>query len=448
MSQPISDPAVRRGHVVIPSHHVRPAGTIGAKRVERVAIGLAERGWRVTVITPRAEFASPRDDSLGSELPGVEVRRVGTFAPRAWAKRSPGVAAGRASSAAAKDDKAPADPRSRATVRLRRLARQVAGPVGRALDTWLEVPDAYSGWAPAVLTALDARPDLVVSSVPWFSDGLTSALLARRWQAPLLLDFRDPWDPHRHRAARPLARRAVEEALERRLIAQASALVTVTEGIAADLRARFERPVHVIPNACEPDAFAGVTPRRFSRPTLLYVGALYGGRRFDVILHAMAAARAAGTLTPRSFGLHYMGLEGEGLQRLSRELGLEDVVTCEGNRPWGEALAAMKGADCNLLLVAARHIRQVPGKLFEQLSAGRPMFVVAPPGSDAGELLRGQPQVEVVTPDNAAAVRAALDRVIARGAVPQTHEPVLPEHLTVTATMDAFDAACRAALRG
>lgn len=437
--------AGRRPHVVLPSHHVRPAGTIGAKRVERIACELAERGWRVTVVTPRAEFASPRDDSLGDSLPGVTVLRVGTAAPRSWAKRSPGQGA---SEPAAASTPAPpnAAPPAAARRQLRTLIRGLVGRAGRAVDTWLEVPDAYAGWAPAVLAAVRERPDLVVSSVPWFSDGLTAGLLARRWQCPLLLDFRDPWDPHRHRAGRPLLRRGLEESLERRLIAQARGLVTVTEGIAADLRARFGRQVDVIPNACEPETFAAVTPRDFGRPTLLYVGGLYGGRRYDVVLRALAAARDAGAVTPAQLGLHYMGLQGDGLQALTAELDLGDFVTWEGNRPWSEALAAMKGADCNLLLVAARHVRQVPGKLFEQLSAGRPMFVVAPPGADASALLAGQPDVDVVAPDDAGAVRAALDAVIARGRVPQREAPEIPSHLTVSATMDAFDAACRAAL--
>ena len=60
------------------------------------------------------------------------------------------------------------------------------------------VPDNYLGWiGPALETASKeiAReaPDVILATVPPYSNGIAAALLAVRHRIPLVVDFRDPW---------------------------------------------------------------------------------------------------------------------------------------------------------------------------------------------------------------------------------------------------------------
>jgi glycosyltransferase involved in cell wall biosynthesis len=59
--------------------------------------------------------------------------------------------------------------------------------------------------------------------------------------------------------------------------------------------------------------------------------------------------------------------------------------------------------------------RDVPsGKLFEYLAAGRPILAAVPPDGAAAELIREANAGIVTAPDDAEAIRAAIDELVGR----------------------------------
>ncbi len=100
-------------------------------------------------------------------------------------------------------------------------------------------------------------------------------------------------------------------------------------------------------------------------------------------------------------------------------LGIDGAWEETGFLPYGEALAAQRGADALLLLIpdaGGRGDVVVSGKVFEYLAAGRPILAAVPPGGVAADLIRRTGSGEVVDGDDRAAIETALEGMIDRWA--------------------------------
>ena len=112
---------------------------------------------------------------------------------------------------------------------------------------------------------------------------------------------------------------------------------------------------------------------------LLHAGSLYAGRTPVPLMRAIAQAIDRGGIRRDHFRLRFLGvnaLKGVDLASTSRELGIEDVVEFVPRVPRNESLRAMMGASA-LLLLQPGHAVSVPGKVYEYLAAGRPIFGIA-----------------------------------------------------------------------
>lgn len=419
------------------THVFPPDASIGARRCKRIAVGMRERGWDVTVLTAEPLYHDAIDDATTLGTDGITVVRTHAINPRAWAKalrdRRRRSVVEPLKATVRGQGRAAGDPRAK-----RRRALPIDG-VLRGLGAQaqhVEIPDSRIGWlGPALLAATALpRPDIVLTSSPWYSNIIAGAAVARLHDRPLLLDYRDPWTDPTREAALPAWRYRLEARLEDLCLAQAAALTATSPSIAAMLRRRVDRPTDVIYNATDPADFVGVTPREFAGPTLLYTGGLYAGRRIEPLLDAMAAI--GGPLR-----LHYMGLSDAPTRAAAIERGMSDRVTIQSNRPRAEACAAMLGARANVCIVAPEHHRQIPGKLLEQLGCGRPVLLLGPPDCDALDIARGIDNVVFADLSDTTAIADALSRLPTN-----IREIGAPPGFSVDDTMAAMDRALRAAL--
>lgn len=424
--------------VLLVAHHFPPDFTIGSLRPRRVAIHLAANGWAVDVLSVRPAHLDAVDPAMCRGLEDVRVVRTHSLGLRAWM----GDRLGTGGAAPAADPSAA--PASRTgSGGLRATARRL----GSRLASHVEIPDRWAGWIPFAVAsgARLPRPAVILATAPAFSNLVVGRILAARFRAPLVLDYRDPWNPLARRTDLPPSRLRMEAALERWCLRRGARVVTTTPGIAEELR-DLGVEAEVVTNACEPERFEGVAPRRFDRPTLVYAGGLYGDRTLDPVLDALVRLRDAGRIGPERLRVLYMGRTPEQAERSVASRALGDFVEIEGVRPSREALAATLGASCNLSLVGAEHARQIPAKVFEHIAARRPMLCVAPAGSDTESLLSDIPWARCVAPDAADALKEAL-LAVAEGS-PTAGEIPIPTQLTVESTMGELERILRAARRG
>jgi len=262
----------------------------------------------------------------------------------------------------------------------------------------------------------EGPPDVVIASSPTFFSVLTAWWWCRRHHVPYVFEVRDLWPAVfvdlgvlRNRAViRVLA--AVELFLYRR----AARVVTVTRAFADHIAARGipRRRLAVVTNGVDEQRFApGPRDAALARAAgldgnfvVLYLGAHGISHALARILDAAALLR---DLPDVRFVLVGEGAEKEELRAKADAEGIANVVFHEGV-PKEEVARWYRLADVGLVPLRDVPLFDsfVPSKLFELLAAGVP--VVASVRGEAGEILTRSGGAEVVRPEDAAGIAAAV----------------------------------------
>jgi len=368
--------------ILVITYYFPPAGGGGVQRVLSWCRHLPELGVEVTVAAPEKPRWVDVDTTLVVPA-SVEVLRTPDPSPAALIPREH-VAGVRG---------------------LRKVARTIALQPRR-----FAVPDIHRAWRGPAVGAIIASArerkrtgrapwDLVISSSPPETTHLVACDVAEQLGIPWIADFRDSWLDLPHlRMDSPSVRlkHARNTRLAQRTLARASALTTVSEPLAADLRARHpELQVHVLENGMEPADIARGRARMdgfrdTGRFVVAYTGNFFGRQSPAVFLEAVerfvdAHPDARGDLIVRFVG----GLKPVDRARIDGAPTLAAVVEHIPFLRHDDVLAQQAAADLLFLYVApGRGSAGVyTGKVFEYVASRRPVLAQAPAGNVAASLL-------------------------------------------------------------
>ena len=425
MTHPAKPARIQR-HVVAVSYFHPPFPGAGGNRWQAMAHYLGEMGYRVTIIACDAWGALPDDPVLG-------VRRVRDL---------------------------------RSVESLRRLLQRgklpnassqpwVVEKPPTALLTRVVPPDLHAvSWVPGALREVsrlmrtDPADCLVTTGPPASVHLLGLGLRTRRpaWVA----DFRDGWRFHDARKPFPTAvQRWLDIALERRVAAQAEMVVGATVPIAADLTARLGAHSVCVENGWDPRVKpAGTAPAPATRipgETLLVItGNLSGpfGRDPEPLLHALRRLRSD-PVGSRIRVVHAGRLTEQERELITRS-GVGDALQHIGTVPRTEAIALQREADA-LILHTSRNSSEATSKIFEYLSASRPIVALAE-GNEAARIVSETGAGITVAPDDVEAIAAAL-RQAATGELAAAYSPHGVERYTYPAPAESMAAVIEAAIR-
>jgi len=398
--------------VLLLAYYFPPTPSAGSGRMGGLAKYLPRFGWEATVITPaRAERATrglrvveTPDADLAVDL----KRRLG-LRPDAALKDLVWSGGGNPSRG----------------LRLKaRLIDQVKALVA--------VPDTNRGW---IRIAVDAarnlqraqRFDALLTTSPPPSVHVAGRRIVGVHRLPWVADLRDLWWDDRYSTA-PRWRRTLDRRLEVRTLAHATALVTVSEPLAAELGNLHARcPVHAILNGFDPEL---VNPGSPLEPvlTLTHTGTLHQGRRDPTLLFAAVARLVACGAVPRDrIRIRLFTRHEPWVAALARDYQIEDVVEMPVWAPTAEVIQAQREAQVLLLLHwgEEREAGVVTAKVFEYLAARRPILVL---GGGPGVLPRLLEEtaagIQLTEPDRLEAYLVECWHAIQRdGAVPWRGRP-------------------------
>jgi hypothetical protein len=262
----------------------------------------------------------------------------------------------------------------------------------RGIFASVRMPDLTDAWVtPAVGWVMTQSEtwDCVVSTAGPYTAHLVARQVKRHQRASIWIgDYRDLWtDNHLFRGVFPFTVR--ERVLERRGLREMDAITTVSQGLAHQLTARTDTPVHVIHNGYDPppetdqsrdfDAMKSDAPLR-----IVYTGTLYTiGQDPSPMLRAI-------TQLDGCVHLHVAGPDAAAWQQLARQCSASDFLTVHGMVSHAEARRLQVTADA-LLLCDWGHADQgiLTAKVFEYLPAHAPILAVGPhANSEAADLLR------------------------------------------------------------
>lgn len=366
-----------RKKVLVISYYWPPAGGAGVQRVVKFVKYLPHFGYDPVVLTVKKGEYPTYDESLLQDIPKeVEVVKTKTleffrlfkmFTGRSQKKGLP-------------------------TTLLKREASSGWERLFRWIRYTLFLPDARVGWKPYAVRAgmkliRKHHPEIIFCTSPPHSVQIIGQSLHRRTGIPWVADFRDPWTdafwlwelPNYPRAYR----RNIN--LEKEIIGEANAVVTVSEGFSEVLK-KVDRPIEVITNGYDEESFTGYQKRSNKKFSIVYTGTLSKTQHPGNLLCALEELCVHEGLDIQ-FDLY--GAIDEYFTAEVRRLGLESVVKEHGYIPYSEAVQRMFDADMLLLLSPRTEMRGItPQKIFEYMATENFVLGIGSPDDDPARILR------------------------------------------------------------
>lgn len=350
--------------VLLLTYHVPPRPSVASVRVAQLMRVLHTRGWDVVAVTP----------DLGDARMLPYVRTTGVVDFKAPVRRFLGVTPAQSTHQHLHVERGMVGGRPSLAQRALRLGYEVTEYANRSFG-WI-------GPGTRAISEMLRREhyDAVISTSPPETTHMVAARV--HGKIPWIADLRDPWQREGMRA-RPAALTALDRVLEPRTLRQASALTTVSEPLAAGLRARYPSvPVYVVPNAFSE---ADWEPIRFVEPDVtrfLYAGQLYGGRCDPrPFFSALASLLHDGRIRGEEVHVDFYGDTNEWLRAEITRAGLGGIVTLHGRVPREEILRLERSASRLLLFLWNDPSERgtYTGKLFEYLGARRRIIAIGGP---------------------------------------------------------------------
>jgi|GEM_PF-2040714 len=415
--------------LLLVAYEFPPSGGAAVQRIAKYARFLSEAGWCVRVICAEPAWGTVIDHSLTNEVQSVEIVRL----------------PGKNVSASI----------ARAIDAVRRALRRVGGepvfdrgstsasspgsvpvPLKRPLSIrvarWLAVPDDAVGWArtvaPVAARLHAERPfSAVLASGPPYSALVAGARIGEDLSIPFVADMRDAWRDHGNIRWPTSAHRRRSEALERKVMMQASAVVLVSEGSEAEVREMGASRVLVVPNGFDSEASPVWGPDPDAPLEVVFLGRLAAGYTDpQTFLQGLALAVER---YPECQGARFtiIGPEALFVHEQVRTLGLEGHVDFCGFLPHAEALARAACADVGLINIWDGQGSETIycTKLFEYLGIGIPILLVGPLSGVASRLIeRAQAGLTVECSDVEGAAQAIRGFAVAKAEGRAVVEPV------------------------
>lgn len=360
------------------TYYFPPVGGVGAIRAAKFAKYLPEFGWEPVVFHAGRGHRYIEDPSLLNELRSSLHRiPVRTYEGASVLNRLDSLGL------------------RFATSRLLRLA-----PI-----------DAQIGWVwPAIRAAREeaarsGRPAALFTSSAPYSSVLAGLWLRRTWKLPWVADFRDEWTQNPAlRFSTPL-HRTLAAHIERKAMAEADAVVTVTPALREQfnaLRTRGQREVEVIRNGFDEDDFQDPAPQRDSdRWTIGFIGTAYAATDPSPVIQALQMAALQGEVDGAR--VHFVHA---GNGQIAWPTVPVFAVTTLGYVTHAEAVAWMRRV--HLLVLVIHRAEAASSRVYEHLRAGTPTLCVAPPDGEAAALVCQMRAGVVVAPQDVEGIAKAL----------------------------------------
>ena len=372
---------MRRALII--TYYWPPTGGSGVQRWLKFSKYLPENGWQPVIYTPSNPEQLAVDESMLEEIPAsAEVIKQPIREPYAIYHKL----MGRGSAKGAGVNPINSQKKS----------------FKQKLMLWVRsnffVPDPRAGWVrPSVKFLcgyLQEHPvDIIITTGPPQSVHLIGRGLHRATGLPWVADFRDPWTRMFYFSNLPLLPwvRRRHYRLEKSVLDEASAVVSVTPRVQADFAARTSTPVHLITNGYDESDFSEpLEPRTDGKFRMVHTGLFASDGNPLELWKALAGLCSESADFASHLEIRLAGKVDPEIVDAATEAGLGAQLKLLGYLPHPESVRELREAD--VILLPLRHgpeySKVYPGKIFECIAAGPVVLGIGPADSAAAELLR------------------------------------------------------------
>jgi hypothetical protein len=258
---------------------------------------------------------------------------------------------------------------------------------------WEKAPDRYRDWKPSVLRAIeDFReqnhygPDIIVTFGSPMSDHLIGLELKKRYQAPWIAHFSDPWVENPFKGYNSFTR-GINVALERKVIEAADRVVFTSDETVDLVMSKYSEKLRskarVLSHAFDQRLYERQSEDNNAQIVVRYVGDMYGRRTPAPLFRALAKILSSDPGLLHDVCFEFVGsitdfkLSDVGYDQLPAGL-----VVFRPTVNYLTSLSLMSSAD-GLVVIDAPAATSVflPSKLIDYIGAARPVLGITPTGA-------------------------------------------------------------------
>jgi len=413
-----------RGRLLLICYHFPPDPAIGSLRWQKFAKIAVARGWELDVVMrDEAGIAQPDPERIRDLPPGI--RRIGVADRPLWHQQFERQVATRLRRFIPAAP--PSDSMNAASVSAPATRRDIVRIYYALNAHWKQRRWARDAAAAAVAAFDPDTHRAIIACGPPYSACIAGRLAAAATNAPLVLDFRDPWSLAQRLSesiATPLAIKL--QAREEGLAVRAAAMTVVNSAPLGDaMRARYPNARIIdVPNGYDDEILPRDVPR--NRFVIAYAGTIYLDRDPRTLFEALATVVAARGLRPSQIGIEFLGhignIDGTTLEQRAQAAGVADFVRVRPARPRSEALTFLAGSSLLVMLPQDADMA-IPGKIYEYMRFDAWMLALAEPESATARLLQGS-TAHVVSDSDIAGIAAVIDQCYVRFLAGERGTPV------------------------
>ncbi|MGM0625828.1 MAG: glycosyltransferase [Bacteroidota bacterium] len=373
---------MKKKKVLIISYYWPPSGGIGVHRCLKFAKYLRDFGWEPVVYAPENADYPYFDESNFKHIPdGITVLKKPIREPFALFKKLSG---------RKKSDSA--NP-----VYVRDKRRSLVDELSIWVRGNLFIPDARALWIkPSVrfLTSyLKENPvDAILTDGPPHTNTIIGCRVSKNTGIPWLADFQDPWTQVDYYKMLKIGRRADKKhhKLEQEAFRTAKKVTVASPSWAKDLEAIGAKNVDPVFWGYDEDDFPETWPEPDKEFSIIHAGLLGYDRRPDTLINLLGKMKQENPEFGRLLKLRFAGNVDYAISKQIEELGLTENYEAPGNVSRPEAIDMTLRAQILLLpLNKADNVKgRIPGKLFENLRAQKPILCLGPKDSDVAGIIR------------------------------------------------------------
>ncbi|MFK8045813.1 MAG: glycosyltransferase [Crocinitomicaceae bacterium] len=389
--------------ILIITYYWPPSGGAGVQRWLKISKKLAEN-HSCFVYTPENPDFSLKDESLLAKVhPNITILKRKIFEPyflyRALLKK-----------------------KDRSTVNQPSSVDKKGGLI-KKLAKWLRgnifIPDPRRFWINPSSRYLkriikEEQIDVVITTGPPHSMHLIGYKLKQHFGNNInwIADFRDPWTNIDFYDMLQVGRRADRKnrLLEKKVITSCNTMVTVSPSWAEDFKKLGATNVKVITNGFDPDDYDNFSINSNVNFTITHLGSINADRNPDAFWKATSILTEEYPEFKASLEIKLIGVVHNDVIKSVEKYGLTNNVSFIESKPHKLALKELKNSSISLLLLNnTKNVDGIiPGKLFEYIGVGNPIFAIGKTKGDSGNILSQNSLGTITGFDDVKAAKNAL----------------------------------------
>lgn len=391
--------------VLIITYYWPPSGGGGVQRWMKFAKYLPEMGWQPIVFTPENADYPIYDATLLNEVDAqMEVIKCPIWEPyralRKWSKSDQTLSAGF-------------------------IRKEKKESISSKAINWvrgnLVIPDARRFWiGPAsrfLIEYLKTHPvDAIVSTGPPHSMHLIARKVAKATGTPWLADFRDPWlnMDNADKFRMGSFARFLHASLERKVVREATQVVTVGWHWSANYAALRGKPVPVITNGFDATDFESTEKREQSVFTVGHYGTFGDDRNPTALWTAISELMQEDAEFAEQFQLELVGPTDIDVLEAVRASSFAHKLVYEAYVKHDEAVKRMQRASVLLVIINQNSNQEgrITGKIFEYLASNTPILGIGSPTSDCARIIDEALAGAMFSFSNVAGIKSFLMRTL------------------------------------